>query len=439
MNWPTENSPLKYRHLVTLVLVVAFSARLAAAGWWHWQAAAEGTLFRVGDSLSYWVLAEQIASGRPYEYGSENASVFRAPLYPILLAPFTWLGDQAGVLAARCFGCCLGTLSVAGLMLLTYRAQGRIAALACGTLAAFYPSAVGMSVVILSEAVFVPLMTLQFIVLQCLLADAADRQTATSRLVVRCLWAGAIAGLCVLARPSWLLFLPFCATVFFIAVRRLQIAQLGLLALIGLCVTMLPWWIRNASVTDRFVPTTLQVGPSLYDGLHEGATGASDEGMQFMQRFLAEQLEEDSRTTSPLESTLEYRLNRRAQRAAIAWAGDHPGEVARLAWIKFLRTWSLWPDGGDIGSPAVRLAVTFSCFTVLLIAISGTITLVGQRPLLALLVWLPCLYFTLLHMVFVGSIRYREPAVYLLTVPAGIAVAGFINWYLKPNDLKQRP
>jgi hypothetical protein len=39
---------------------------------------------------------------------------------------------------------------------------------------------------------------------------------------------------------------------------------------------LLPWAWRNHNVTGHWIFTSLWSGPSLYDGLHPGATGASD-------------------------------------------------------------------------------------------------------------------------------------------------------------------
>ena len=76
---------------------------------------------------------------------------------------------------------------------------------------------------------------------------------------------------------------------------------------------MAPWWVRNARVYGRFVPTALWTGASLYDGLNPRATGASD------MEFLAEP------EFWPLgEEAQDAALARRA----LAFARRHPGRVA---------------------------------------------------------------------------------------------------------------
>ncbi len=109
----------------------------------------------------------------------------------------------------------------------------------------------------------------------------------------------------MLARPSWLLFAPWLLAVgLLVGPQRWKQLRIFAFFAMGLCLVMLPWWIRNARETGRFVPTTLQVGPSLFDGLHAGASGASDEGMAFMASLLALQIEEDRRATlSPAQHT----------------------------------------------------------------------------------------------------------------------------------------
>ncbi len=59
--------------------------------------------------------------------------------------------------------------------------------------------------------------------------------------------------------------------------RALAVAFRGaLIFAVGLTAVMSPWWIRNAGIYGRFVPTALWMGASLYDGLNPRATGASD-------------------------------------------------------------------------------------------------------------------------------------------------------------------
>lgn len=415
------------RGCVLAVLALALVLRIAAATYWHRAAAQEGHLFRLGDSHSYWILASELARGLPYQYGSPDASIFRAPVYPLVLAPCTLIDDeQSAVWAARMLGCVLGTIAVGLTMLLGYRLSGNAAMLSAGVLAATYPGAIGMSIVILSEAIFCPLMLIYLLFWQVGWKGTSVRRCATFGVA-----AGCIAGLAVLSRPSWLLFAPtlFAVGMAFGPQRRKHAAIFGGTVL-GIVIVMTPWWIRNASVTGEFVLTTLQVGPSLYDGLHAGATGGSDEGMAFMSRFAEEQRAEDN-ASDTARSTFEFRLNRRAQQASLAWVKEHPGEAALLAWRKFLRTWSLWPNGGDIGSGTLRIALTVGCFSILALACIGSF----RQPVTALkagcwgvhFYWLPTVYFTLLHMVFVGSIRYREPAVLVLTVVAGVGLAGLVK------------
>lgn len=412
--------------MLTACLALAFIVRLVAAAHWHRTAMAEGSLFRLGDSHSYWTLAEQIAVGRPYQYGSADASIFRAPLYPLFLAPWTLIDNTSvGVWCARVAGCVMGTLSVGLLALLANRLAGIRAAIAAALLGAIYPGGIGMSIVILSEACFMPLMLGHLLCWQ-----SAWRAQRLRDVIWYACAGGLLSGAATLARPSWLLFAPFaCGTGMVLGPRRPRHVVIFAATLAGIAIVMSPWWIRNAHITGRFVLTTLQVGPSLYDGLHPGATGSSDEGMEFMQEFVQRQREIDAQTSGPLESTFEYRLNRLAQRSAVRWSIDHPGAVLRLAFRKFLRTWSLWPDGGEIGSTRIRLALTVSCFGVLLLALVASWQLYHSTiRWLWGICWLPCLYFTLLHMVFVGSIRYREPAVLVLIAMAGCAVAQIARW-----------
>lgn len=385
---------------VWAILAAALALRLAASIWWQARLGdSQALLF--GDSQSYLELGRAIAHGGPYEYGSPDARVFRTPGYPLVLAGlFVVAGDRPPLIAARFLGAALGTIAVAGVYCLARQlfdtATGALAAL----MAAVYPGAIGSSVFILSEAAFTPLL-----VWQLWLAAMAQRAIGVRACVVWSAAAGGCAGLATLVRPSWLLFVPVAALVGVAVGRdRVRRALLGTAALLGLIGVMAPWWIRNGSVVGHFVPTTLQVGASLYDGLNPTATGGSE--MSFVGQFTAD---ERAKPWGDAAEPFELRLDRRMRTAALDWASAHPGRVAELAWIKFLRMWNVWPNEAEFRSWTMRAVVACAYVPLVGLAVVGSFKYT-RFGLPYMMCWLPAVYLTALHLVFVSSIRYREPA-----------------------------
>lgn len=392
------------------VLLIALLLRMAAAAWWEARLP-PGVVFALPDSHSYWELARTIAAGEPYQFGSDRARVFRAPGYPLILAGVMWIsGGNASPLAARLAGAVMGTLAVGGVYLLARRLFDAPVAVLAALCAALYPGAIALSVFILSEAAFVPLMILH-LALWVIAWQSTDRWPAWCW----SLGSGLAAALATLARPSWLLFVPAAIVAgLLLSAQRTRHLELAALVLAGLILGMLPWWVRNAQLTGRFVPTTLQVGASLYDGLNPLATGGSN--LDFVAGF------ERQVAADPLAEgeTFEYRLDRRMRGAALQWARQEPGRTMKLAVVKFIRMWNVWPNEGEFRGWATRLLVAATYVPALALGLWGAWRFGRNWP--GALCWLPAVYLTLLHVVFVSSLRYREPAMLPLLVMAAAAI-----------------
>jgi 4-amino-4-deoxy-L-arabinose transferase-like glycosyltransferase len=413
---------------IVWLLIAALAVRLGAAVWWQSRLPADRQ-FEFGDSDSYWVLAQKIVRGEPYEYGDPPRSIFRTPGYPLGLAGMMlFVGPNPPVIWARALGAVLGTLSVLGLYVLGLqlfdRTVGRVAAL----FGAFYPGAIALSVFVLSESLFCPLMVAQ------LIASTAAWKSVTPRAALLfALVAGGLAGAATLTRPSWLLFTPLSAALLLLG-ARLPLARRGLLVTAlatGMILTMAPWWVRNAQVSGRFVPTSLQVGASLYDGWNPQADGSSN--MKPIDAFtinLAPQLPADP-------SEREYRLDRDLNAAAVAWARANPGRAASLGLVKLSRLWNVWPNEAEYRSWPMRLAVLAPYVPLMALAILGAWKFTS-RGWPWLLCWLPAIYFSLLHVVFVSSIRYREPVMLPLMVLAAVGLVELVRTQRIPPSPRGR-
>lgn len=400
------------RSPLILVLLVAMCLRAVAALGLEWTLEGRQQRFLFGDSEGYWILAEQIRQGKPYEFGAPEASVVRMPGFPLLLAGvFLLFGDE--VLAARLVMVLLGTLAC-GLLYALGRQQfddrvGLVAAVG----AAVYPTFVLFSCVVLSETWFVVLMLANLIWL-ARVVDPPQKEPPRARgghAGHKADWeafvGGILAGAATYVRPSWILFGPLVLAIrVAVGPHRKEGLRQTFFLLLGMIVMLSPWWVRNYRVTGRFVPTTLWVGASLYDGLNPSATGGSD--MRFLDEVKAKRLGE-------------YAQDRYLRREALRLVREDPQRALELAGVKLLRYWSPWPHAEQFQSWQAGLVLLFSYGPALTLAGIGLWRhrrLGGTRTLLVL----PILYFCMVHLVFVSSIRYRLPGMYPILILAAAAL-----------------
>jgi 4-amino-4-deoxy-L-arabinose transferase-like glycosyltransferase len=447
--------------MLWVLLEVALFLRVLAAEAveWHIQRGSSVRLCLFPDTNIYWELARTIRAGAPYQivdWGDIPHFAKRTPGYPIVLAVCQALFGER-TLPVRLVQAVLGTCCV----YLVYRLSqellpwdrqaqpaepdlkrdaageavalagparsaainGHRAALVAAALAALNPYYIFMSAILLSEAVFAPLLLAALLALAVLWprplraseGGPGGQQDRAAKRPLTGLYAtlvssggGACAGMALLVRPSWVLFLPVALAAWVLASLRAGrgwvAARNAALWLLGVVIVMVPWWARNAQVYGRFVPTALWLGASLHDGLNPQATGKSD--MSFL----------DDRDLWALdEEDQDAELSRRAVRFAI----ENPGRALALAVVKLGRFWSPWPNAEGFSNWPVTVAGA-----AVGLPLYGLLAAGAWNRRRDLRVWVisagPVLYFCAVHLVFASSMRYRIPG----EMPA-LALAGF--------------
>ncbi len=410
-----------WRPRVRMLLAVALLLRIVAACWVDRYVTNAGRNFLIeGDANGYWELAQQISGGEDYAIYTPPRHVLRVPGFPLLLTISICLFGNS-ILAARLVLAIVGT----GCCLLTYRLGKQICSARTGFWAAAFvalnPIHVGNSVLILSETWFAFWMLLSLLVLHRLLCSVGDRRSADGtfaaienrRVLLNSFLAGVLIGATVMVRPG---YLPWLAAAIFgvlfltrqknspIPTWNSRICVCAVMA-VGCLLLMLPWAARNADVTGHWIFTSLWSGPSMYDGLNPQADGSSN--MQFF--------EDDN----VLATMSEFEMNEHYKQKAVEYAKANPGRAISLALNKAGRCLSPLPNFSKTGGWVVGVV----CVVLWLVLFSGVVVGVARR--LAdyrgmLVIMGPLLLFLLVHMVLVGSVRYRLPLEFPLSVLAAM-------------------
>lgn len=400
-----------------LILLLALVLRI---GWvaFAWQR--YGAEFKYPDEALHWQLAMNLVEHGTLvsDLGPDGRYAARMPLYPLFLAVFAGAG-MVGVLLARLAQALLGAATA----WLAYRqaqaACGARAAIIAGLLCACDPFGIFFANLLLTETLFTPLLVGLSACAWRLATDARDRAALVGVALL-----GAAA---VLARPSAAALVPLMwLAVLWLAADRRRLWPRLLVCPVVLGVCLLPWGLRNKAVIGAYAWLSTNGGVTLYDAQGPQADGSSN------QAFL------DDPRTNPADGVQgEVARDRALRDAALEHIRRDPGRVVRLAGVKLLRTWSPVPNVAEYRGGAVALVSAAYTVPVLIGALVGLCQVcrrkaVGPRRLM-LLLWLAAAYFTVVHCVYVGSVRYRVPLMPLLS----IAAAGM----LLPQDdrVRRRP
>ena len=375
----------------------------------------------IGDALGYDAWAQRIAAGDWFGQGV----FYQAPLYPYSLGLLYVLFGR-DLTAVRVVQAVLSASAAVLVALAGRRLFGSRAGLAAGLLLALYAPAIFFDG-LLQKATLDLLILCWLLWLVALLIERPTRR--------RSFWAGIALGCLALTRENALALLPLL--LLWLLWRRPREPALAIVFTIGFAAVLTPVAARNLVVGGEPHLTTAQLGPNLYIGNHEGATGTyvplrGGHGSVTYEQRDATAIAEAAlgRALGPAE------VSRYWTRRAFDWISTHPGAWLGLTARKLLLVWNATEttDTEDLYTHAewslpLRLADAVLHFGVLApLGLLG-IWLTRTRWRELWILYAICGVYVLSVALFYVLARYRYPLVPPLVLFAGVGLVELPAWW----------
>jgi 4-amino-4-deoxy-L-arabinose transferase-like glycosyltransferase len=358
------------------------------------------------DNPTYLAAASDIKKG---EVISNQAIM---PLYPLVLAIFG-ASEKAVIL----IGMLTGVISVVLVGTLARSIFGdRKIALVASAMMAFYPMSIFYSIKGLTESLFVMLILCAFVALY------------KNKLI----WSSTFFVLSILTRPVMDIFAPFVIFWHALVIRKTGILyafrDLTIYGIIYV-ILMSPWWFHNVKKYDHFVRLNYGFGIVLYSGNNPmNQSGGGIGGID----YIPDDATQGKHSELPLAE-----IDSVFKEVAFKYIRQDPSHFIKMAGVKFMRFWRLIPYTPIVQNNPSAIIATLSLFPVILLAIATLITRKNSfkqlTPLLGFIA-----YLTLIHMITIGSVRYRFPLEPLLMVIAAPSFILIYNYFFEKRISTQR-
>lgn len=370
---------------VLAVLIAALGLRLA------WGISLDRHELYFPDSRQWNGIALNILSGNGIML-DEGRMALRPPVYSLFLSLVYAVFGRENLLAVRILQAFLSTAACLIIYLLGKRLFGGVAGKIALAACAIYPFFIYYSGAVLTETLFIFLLSLIVLLL-------SDKRFA---------WAGLFFGIGILCRSELVVFLLLSLAGMFAVMPARDAIRRSLATAIVACAVLAPWALRNYLVLGEFVPLTTMTGYTFYEGNSpHNPTGGPGGALPFP----------DTRGMGEVEK------DRFLRREAIAAIRANPGRMPGLWWSKFKRLWNvrLNTDNPAYASRLTVLASMLSFAPVLALFLAGLVLSWPLRREL-IYVYLLALHTTAANLAFVSSLRYRLPLEPFMIVVASYAL-----------------
>jgi 4-amino-4-deoxy-L-arabinose transferase-like glycosyltransferase len=333
--------------------------------------------FYFDDEFEYYRMVENFLAGRGLIAG-EGIKGFRPPLYPLFLGFLYFL--KFNLTAIRIVQCIISAFTVCFIYLAGKNLFSLRIGLWSGLIASVYPFFIFYNGFLLTETLFVFLtvITVYFFV-------TVSNKTLSSAKT------GIFLGLSGLCRPTMQMYLPISLlhiiaekSGFYVRMKKIILITVFFIA------TISPWVIRNYVVFNTFVPGTTMGGWVFWEGNNPYSVGGPC-------RYFPEnigQVEEIKRDNVLFQKTIEV-------------IKENPSRFVWLLQNKFKRFWNVVPNASEFTKPLYRAISVMSFGIMMPFFVLGFLLSVRDRK--AQYIHSLIVFFTIFHMIFLASIRYRIP------------------------------
>ncbi len=228
--------------------------------------------------------------------------------------------------------------------------------------------------------------------------------------------------LCIYTKATLIFLPPILVTILFFAIRKKTKYAIKIFISSSLVFILLmsPWWIRNYQIFNEFIPFTTSSGANLYLGNNpNNKLGGVDWGVD-VERDIVDEI-------SLIKG--ESDRNKAYTKRALSYIENNPLVFVEHVWFKFKRFWNIAPNAKSYSSGAHKWITIISFTPILFFSI---ISLYFNRSFFNKLtpIYVLIVFFTILHVVVISSLRYRlplEPFLIIISSPVFFSFWKLIN------------